>query len=162
MSVRRTIGNVILWVAGVPMLLLVGVLAFGQQNDEVAADSVTTGRVVEHQRNPNSSTGLCDFTYRVDDRRHRAQDNCDQDENPIGATVTVNYVEDDPGAGFLHGDKTWWDKLETVVKAGGVIVGIWVLVLLWWWKSGRAGIRDVVPAWRRPRQEGDGPAGHGA
>lgn len=134
MSVKEKIGRVVLVVVAIPLMLLVVALAFAQQSDEVDANSITTGKVVDHKRNPNSSTGLCNFSYTVDGSRYEAQDNCVQDDNPIGTEVTVNYVADKPSAGFLHGDKTWWDKVKTILQAGAVlavVIGSTVLLIHW-------------------------------
>lgn len=124
MNVKKAVGTTVLWLVAVPMFVLIPVLILADEKAEVDANSTTTGTVSEHVTNPSGPTYECWFTYTVDGTEHRSLDDCSHDDDPVGSTVNVNYVADDPGAGFLNGDKTWWGKLRTVAITSGVLAGI--------------------------------------
>lgn len=124
MDVKKVVGTTVLWLVAVPMLVLIPVLILADEKAEVDANSTTTGTVTQHVDSPRDSRSLCRFRYTVEGTEHRSSDDCSASDTPIGSTVDVNYVADDPGVGFLNGDKTWWGKLRTVAITSGVLVGI--------------------------------------
>lgn len=125
MSEKRLFERIAFWGLVVPLVLGLSVWVFVGQRDEVAANSFTTGKIIDREKRIKSFTGgSCEFAYTVDGTRYEARDSCSASQSPIGKRVTVHYIADEPSVGFLGGDETWGGKLRVWGPWGAIAAGI--------------------------------------